>query len=169
MDATVIKDKQNLPYVPGKTIKGLIREALSEMQEVNDDISPKEIGSILGVEKREESEPDKVIITEAGAAFFSNAELPEVEKQEVVQELSDFLYRNIASTQIQKGTGVAKPNSLRILEVCIPLTLEGEITGIKNSDQYLLLTNALKWIRHLGVNRNRGLGRCKFEVEPETE
>ena len=31
MDAFVLKDRRQLPYITGKTIKGLIREALEEV------------------------------------------------------------------------------------------------------------------------------------------
>jgi hypothetical protein len=163
-DATVLKDNQKLPFIPGKTIKGLIKEALSEMREVNETISQNQIDSILGKEIRDPKDPKKVIGTINGSAFFSNAELSEEEKKEITHDLTDFLYRNIASTQIEKNKGTAKWNSLRVMEVCIPVTLEGKIIGITSDEQYQLLTDALKWIRHLGVNRNRGLGRCKLVV-----
>ena len=31
VDSLVVKDKNNLPYVPGKTIKGLVREAAEDI------------------------------------------------------------------------------------------------------------------------------------------
>ena len=31
VDALVIKDKDGLPYVPGRTIKGLLRDAATEL------------------------------------------------------------------------------------------------------------------------------------------
>ncbi|AEI50676.1 RAMP superfamily CRISPR-associated protein [Runella slithyformis] len=166
-DATVIKDDRNLPYIAGKTIKGLLKEALEEMYEVKPDTKEKIcIDELLGYEIKDEK-TKKVIETKSGIAFFSNATLPKEEKEDITPVLSDFLYRNIASTQIEKN-GTAKDNSLRVMEVCIPITLEGRITGIASEKQIELLTNALKWVRHLGVNRNRGLGRCKFEITPKS-
>jgi len=155
-DATVIKDDRNLPYIAGKTIKGLLKEALEDMAEVNQ-CTKEHINAIFGVEACDKN--DK-------RAFFSNATLSEEEQNDITPALSDFLYRNIASTQI-KSNGTAKENSLRVMEVCIPITLEGKILDIdpKNVE---LIKKALKWVRHLGVNRNRGLGRCKFEITPKT-
>ncbi len=152
-DATVIKDDQHLPYIAGKTIKGLLKEALEDMTEVNQ-CNKDDIKATFGIEAYDKNDKK---------AFFSNATLADAEQKDITPALSDFLYRNIASTQI-KPNGTAKENSLRVLEVCIPITLEGRITGIASQQQVDLLTKALKWVRHLGVNRNRGLGRCKFEI-----
>jgi CRISPR/Cas system CSM-associated protein Csm3 (group 7 of RAMP superfamily) len=156
-DATVIKDDRNLPYIAGKTIKGLLKEALEDMAEVNQ-CTEDDIKAIFGIEAYDKNDKK---------AFFSNATLSDAEQKDLTPALSDFLYRNIASTQIEKN-GTAKSNSLRVMEVCIPITLEGEITGISSEQQTALLKMALKWVRHLGVNRNRGLGRCKFEINPKS-
>lgn len=152
-DATVIKDDRNLPYIAGKTIKGLLKEALEDMAEVNQ-CTKDDIKAIFSTDTYEEKNKK---------AFFSNATLSKDEREDITPALSDFLYRNVASTQI-KTNGTAKENSLRVMEVCIPIALEGNISGIHTEDQIKLLEKALKWVRHLGVNRNRGLGRCKFEI-----
>lgn len=157
-DATVIKDDRNLPYIAGKTIKGLLKEALEDMTEVKQ-CSENDINAIFGIEAYDKNDKK---------AFFSNATLSKDERKDITPALSDFLYRNIASTQIGQN-GTAKGNSLRVMEVCIPITLEGKIMGIASKEQINLLTKALKWVRHLGVNRNRGLGRCKFvEITPKS-
>jgi CRISPR/Cas system CSM-associated protein Csm3 (group 7 of RAMP superfamily) len=157
-DTMVIKDERNLPYIAGKTIKGLLKEALEDMAEVNK-FSRDDINVIFGIEAYDKNDKK---------AFFSNATLSKDERKDITPALSDFLYHNIASTQI-KANGTAKENSLRVIEVCIPIALEGKITEIASQEQIDLLTNALKWVRHLGVNRNRGLGRCKFvEITPKS-
>jgi len=157
-DATVIKDDRNLPYIAGKTIKGLLKEALEDMAEVNK-CAKDVINAIFGIEAYDNNDKK---------AFFSNATLSKDEQKDITPALSDFLYHNIASTQI-KANSTAKENSLRVIEVCIPIALEGKITEIASQEQIDLLTNALKWVRHLGVNRNRGLGRCKFvEITPKS-
>ena len=35
-DALLIKDKHNLPFIPGKTIKGLLREAVEDILSLGD-------------------------------------------------------------------------------------------------------------------------------------
>lgn len=155
-DAIVIKDASNLPYVPGKTIKGLISDALHEIKELSTIVPDTAISTLLTTS---ESKP---------AAFFSNAELSAEEKEDIGEGLSHFFYRNIASTQIESTTGTAKPHSLRVKEVTIPVTLTGTVSGV-NSEELKVLEMAFKWIRCLGVNRNRGLGRCKFVITSTTQ
>lgn len=161
-DALVLKDTDDIPYIPGKTIKGLFKDAMMDLVEANQ-CEASIVHKIFGEMKSEDkqTEEDSRIST-AGTAFFSNATLSE--KAAILSnKLSNYLYRNIASTAIEKS-GIAKDKSLRVMEVCIPLTLKGEITKLDET-QKEQLTIALKLIRHIGVNRNRGLGRCKFSTQ----
>ncbi len=158
-DAEVLKDENNHPYIPGKTIKGLLKDALMEMPEANSGISINEINTVFGYEVRNGGIVSR---TEKGCAFFSNAVLPEDEKKEVTKVLSQFLYRNITSTSIDEN-GIADNKRLRTMEVCMPLVLEGTIDNLEKEQEELLIM-ATKWLRQLGVNRNRGLGRCKIEI-----
>ena len=157
-DANVLKDKDNLPYIPGKTIKGLFKAALLEMPSSIVDINA--INRIFGYEIIDPISK-KVTETKSGTAFFSNAILTDPERTEA-KIYANFLYRNISSTSINED-GVAVNHSLRTMEVCMPLTLVGEITGIFEEDKPII-DKAAKWVRNIGVNRNRGLGRCKMEI-----
>ena len=99
----------------------------------------------------------------AGNAYFENATLAPTESGEIVGHgLQNFLFKNIASTAIDKN-GIADDKSLRTMEVCMPLTLEGSIKVHAGDEEKIKL--AAKWVRHIGINRNRGLGRCKFILE----
>lgn len=158
-DAEVNKDENGLPYIPGKTMKGLFKAALMEMP--GHFMNQEKIKSIFGYEILD-PETEKVIKTKSGTAFFSNACLPSDEANEAINA-SDFLYRKIASTEIGKN-GIAVNHSLRTMEVCMPLTLVGEITGV-NDEEKEILSKAAKWLRSIGVNRNRGLGRCKIQIK----
>ena len=77
--------------------------------------------------------------------------------------MSHHLYRKIASTTIDEN-GIAKSGSLRTMEVCIPIELEGYVDGIQEND-IKQLEKAFKYTRQIGVNRNRGLGRCQFKIK----
>jgi len=128
-DATVLKDEHGFAYIGGKTIKGLVKEA---MEYIDKDYQLKE--------------------------NFSNFELTRSTKEQI-QNTKDFLYKKVSSTAIDSKTKVAKDKSLRDIEVVIPLTLYGEVTNIKEKEK---LKKALKFIKRLGLNRNRGLGRCEI-------
>jgi CRISPR/Cas system CSM-associated protein Csm3 (group 7 of RAMP superfamily) len=159
-DAIVVKDEHNLPFLPGKTIKGLLKDAIEDIKGVQPNlINGALVEKLFGREKEDKS-------TQAGDLFFSNATLPETEQLEISKELSEFLYRTLSSTTIDEN-GVAKDRSLRTMEVTVPLTLEGKIIATVDfsEDERDLLRKAMLWTRALGSNRNRGLGRCKIELK----
>lgn len=157
-DNEVLKDKNGFPYIPGKTIKGLLKDALMEMPDAF--VDKKRVEKVFGYE--EKGNEGEVIRTYRGSGFFSNATVSLEEENDVEPEWIELLYRNIASTSINEN-GVAKPKTLRRMEVCMPVTLEGAVEGLEDKEEKDLIEKAMKWVRHLGVNRNRGLGRCKFE------
>jgi len=136
-DSSVVKDDDGVAYASGKTIKGLVREMLELFE---DDIEF------------------------LHRCYFSNATLDKAIKDEIVaNKLQDNLYDVIASTQLKDG--IAVDDSLREIEVVIPLTLEGEVLDIESEDNFEKLKKSLLMIKRMGLNRNRGLGRCRFEVE----
>lgn len=158
VDALVIKDSDNLPYVPGKTIKGLVREAITEVAHVKG-IHEDKIDEAFG--KENESEKDGV----RGSLFFTDAVLDQHERRTILSEggLTGFMYRSLASTALDSD-GTAKPHSLRKIQVTVPCLLKGEILNVPN-DMIEAIKDSLKFIKRLGQNRNRGLGRCTFTVK----
>ena len=158
VDALVIKDKDMLPYVPGKTVKGLLREAVEEYlafrQLDADELVKKTFGHLAA-----ENEED----VRKGMAFFTNAELDEKERQYILtHKLGRHLFDIKASTRIDDN-GVADDHSLRRIEVTVPFTLYGKILDV-DDEMALTLMTAAGLIKRMGVNRNRGLGRCTFKV-----
>ena len=127
-DATVLKDENGFAYIGGKTIKGLVKDAMKYID-------------------------DKYPLKEQ----FSNLELPLLTKKKI-EKNKEFLYKKISSTAIDSDTRMAKDHSLRDIEVVVPITLYGEIENIGDKEKIL---KALKLIKRVGLNRNRGLGRCE--------
>lgn len=149
-DLLVIKDKDGLPYVPGKTIKGLVREAVDLLHPNIDGYI-----DVFGEEGKTRS-----------TSFFSDATLPKEEHQYLSHDdnkhLSQYLYQNISGTAIT-NEGVADGKTLRKIEVCIPCELEGEIIDVPETISESIV-GGLKYIKRLGAWRNRGLGRCTFDI-----
>jgi len=153
VDALVIKDRDGFPYIPGKTIKGLVREAIETIGSTNEN----QINNSFGFFKDDKENMVK------GQMFFENAEFEKNLKATIDnQKTTKFLYRSISSTAIEE-TGIAKDNSLRRVEVVVPCELEGSIYDVPDEIRDDLV-KALKFIKRMGVNRNRGLGRCKITV-----
>ncbi|MEL6135218.1 MAG: hypothetical protein AAFR59_17810, partial [Bacteroidota bacterium] len=59
--------------------------------------------------------------------------------------------------------GQAKEGSLRETEVTVPLTLYSQVSSFPGRRVYIdALESCMGFIKELGTNRNRGMGRCKF-------
>lgn len=146
LDSLVIKDSDGVAFVPGKTFKGLARE-MAEL--LGDDALVKECFGVEGVGM--------------GLCYFSNARVgDDVKKQIVSNALQDNLYDEIASSKIEDGMAV--DHSLREIEVVVPITLHGEVLDVP-SEHKEKLKQSLVMVKRMGLNRNRGLGRCNITVK----
>ena len=159
VDSLVVKDRNDMPYVPGKTIKGLVREAVEAycaLLELNVDIV-----SVFGLARDRENV--------AGTAFFSNAAFDDCRYAHIVKHsLQSYLYRTVSSTRIGDD-GIAKDTSLRKTETVVPCALEGSILNVSDEMADVII-KAAGFIKRLGLDRTRGMGRCKMTVkvaEPE--
>ncbi|MDE5997220.1 MAG: CRISPR-associated protein [Muribaculaceae bacterium] len=172
VDALVVKDPQGVPYIPGKTVKGLIREAAEdiirfrsgkdkELDSVRHRFAIEAFGYFDGKSETEGERPEMT----RGTAYFTNALLPEHEQASIVDgSLQPYLFRTISSTAIDNN-GIAVDHSLRRMEVTVPCTLEGEILNLPDDEDFRkIITDAMRYVKRLGQNRNRGLGRCAFTV-----
>lgn len=161
-DNIVNKTERNLPFIPGKTLKGLLRDAAERINELNSNlIDNKFIKDVFG-ERADYKKADK---EDEGKAFFTNALLSENLSDRIANDennLSDSFYAVLSSTKIDEN-GQADDGSLRQLEVTIPVTLYGSIEhfpeGYEQQIQY-----CMSWIKEMGQNRNRGLGKCEFSI-----
>lgn len=160
VDELVIKDRNRLPYIPGKTMKGLIREALEDYAALSGRSLDKDIMETLGIE----TDTDEVGSIVSGTAFFSNAVLCQSEADAIIaSKAQSFLFREVVSTSIDEN-GIAVDHSLRAIETVVPCTLHASVTGLPDSLSEIF-GKALGMIHHIGMNRNRGLGRCDLIVE----
>ncbi|PZX48290.1 RAMP superfamily CRISPR-associated protein [Algoriphagus chordae] len=156
-DSTVLKDTNGLPYIPGRTIKGLFREAANSIAYFDNNFEFDQVEKIFG-------SPGTHLSLQS-SSFFSDAKVSRA-FAEVVLETKDFplkdaLFQVISSTQIEHESGTAAKGSLRQLEVTVPLTLFGSIS-LENPVNDVLITRSGSWIKSLGLNRTRGLGRCSI-------
>ncbi|MFA7090824.1 MAG: RAMP superfamily CRISPR-associated protein [Arcobacteraceae bacterium] len=156
LDSMVVRDNDNLPYIPGKTLKGLVRE-MAELTN-NYDFVCKCFGS--SSDEKDKFYSKEKIVSEC---YFSNIEIEENTKKTIIDKtLHNQLFDEIASTKIDKN-GIAQSGSLREIEVVIPISLFGEIKNIPQEYKQQM-KNSLKKVKRMGLNRNRGLGRCKVEI-----
>ena len=167
LDASVQRTPAGLPVLPGRTVKGLMRDAVHQCDQFGhlpDGITAELFGSELGTDRFK---------TEPGLLQFGNAELPEgwevyAQTEEGQKILSGF-FDDIASTAIGED-GQAEEGSLRRIEVAIPLQLHAtwRSTDPKATDEARrALQKACGLVRRLGVSRTRGLGRARVYLKDE--
>lgn len=154
VDALVIKDSHGLPYVPGRTLKGLLREAASALS-----VDQETIDNIFGISGDKDGH-------KTGASFFGNATLPSGEYHYILEQgLTTHLYQSFSSTRIDEN-GIAKDNSLRKIETVVPCKLEGEILNVPEGAEQTL-EDAMHYVKRMGTGRNRGYGRCRISIRKE--
>lgn len=161
-DNLCLKDSNGLPYLPGKTVKGLFREAAEMLLGLkHDGISETFINHVFGEEEGKGDDNDRGKKTQMASSFFTNATINQATAKEITKELSPLLFEEIASTALEQ-TGLAKKYSLRRIQYALPCTLYGEIldmAGYTNSTM-----DCAAFIKRLGLNRHRGYGRCKISI-----
>jgi CRISPR/Cas system CSM-associated protein Csm3 (group 7 of RAMP superfamily) len=164
-NAAVIKDRHELPFIPGKTLKGLLLEAAETLHEYDNQLVTQHfIQQVFGRSGDQERQRT------GGRAhcFFGNAELSEAVSRRLADsnelDVRPYLYAKLASTAID-GNGQAKDHTLRQIEVVVPLTLFGFIEHFPDDpSSEKQLRYCLQWIKKLGSHRSRGLGRCELKL-----
>lgn len=167
LDASVKRTPAGLPVLPGRTVKGLLRDALRQCEEfghLKEGTTKDLFGSEIGTDRFE---------TEAGTLQFGNAELPdgweEYAQTEEGQKILSGFFDDLASTAIDED-GQAEEGSLRRIEVAIPLELHATWQSTdpeRIGEAKEALKTACGLVRRLGVSRNRGLGRVRVYLNEE--
>jgi len=162
VDMAVLKEENNLPYISGKTLKGLLRHAAETIHAFQEElITSRFIKEAFGEKTSPGDDKESV-----GHCFFSNAYLSTELQDHIDYKETSFFYQKIASTAICEKKGTAKNTSLRKMEVTIPLVLSAEIAEIKEGWE-LQFEIILKMVKRMGLARHRGFGRCEFSILKE--
>lgn len=178
-DAVLVRTPGGLPYLPGTTLRGLLREACALAEQVGalpsgravawfgTDIPRGDAGA--GDDALEEARfrtvPGLLRVGEArlgdDAAAAARWEAWAAANPAVVAHLSVPL----SSTRVDRE-GVAADHTLRSLEVAAPLRLRAAVTTLDGASDgewaREMATAVLPLLRDLGAHRNRGLGRATF-------
>lgn len=188
LDALCERDGDQLPMLPGRQLKGLLRHAVHRAEAwgwLVDIVLPEGplntheellFGSFSQSESRDATQP--------GVLQVDSAHLPEAERLWLAAgeqaDLRAELFGELYSTAINEK-GSAQRYSLRGLEVCIPLTLHAALSMTGTAQQpalraqqlaYLdaghgwqVLTRALPLLDALGAQRSRGLGEARVTLD----
>jgi CRISPR-associated protein Csx10 len=178
IDADVVFDEFGIPFIPGKRIKGILRDSMQEVIEMV------QSAGILKIQNQNVidlyfGKPGQMI---SAPLFISNFFICEYQKNrrslknlidkypKVVTRESIINHFTVLrqQTAISENTGTAKTHSLRSLRVLKKgLDFYGTIElNEENQDLQNLLALSCANLRKIGTSRNRGLGdvECKLYV-----
>lgn len=182
-DAVVQRDAQGLPSIPGRTLKGLLRDAMNVAAlsgKVDAARAERWFGSALpghhststdGGDRHEVRLEESRFTTEEGELWFGSARLPEAWRNwagslenPTSEPAVQALYTHLASTALDQE-GIARAHTLRVVEVAVPMELEAEVLGPDEGPWEADLQACLPILRSLGSRRNRGFGRVDVRME----
>ncbi len=182
INTLVIRDS-GLPYVPGRTLKGLLRDVMRQAEAFSachaaDGTVLVPLGStdiLLGRAAGASAEDDASGVVEQrfgsqpGLLRVDSAVLPDAWRRwarttdgvRMLEDLGETLHRTAIDAD-----GQVIPNSLRTLEVMPPMTLDATLVFQGAADPWAdqggwrqIVAAALPLLRSVGTGRTRGLGR----------
>jgi CRISPR/Cas system CSM-associated protein Csm3 (group 7 of RAMP superfamily) len=168
VDALTHRDAHGLPILPGRTLKGLLRDAATRWEQFTQaDSQPALAEQLFGAD----ADADEKWL---GLVRVSDAVLAEDIRYYLLdnKNLLTGLYRSIHATAIEHDTGTAVNHSLRGMEVVVPLTLYATLDEVpdapyKVANWHKAIEQTLGLIQAVGAHRTRGLGRAVVTLEGE--
>ena len=156
VDSRIDRDSDGLPYIPGKMLKGLIKDVCLRLKNAgnsNYDFVDEIFGSA----------------TTSGKIYISDARLSPALRQALLKEENAMakgcLTRNVYSTAIDEN-GTAKNTSLRGYEVAVPMELQSAVECECQKDVLERIKMAAsKLVYAVGSHKTRGLGEVLIAFE----
>ncbi|RMG29611.1 MAG: hypothetical protein D6721_05670 [Gammaproteobacteria bacterium] len=175
LDAVVHRDPNGLPVLPGRHLKGLLRDALARAEAWDwPGVPTGSTETLFGAPAREgKGKEHPPAPSSPGCLRVSDATLPD----ELAHWLAGsggkgslpHLFRSLYATAIDHETGTARDRSLRGIEVVVPLTLFSRITPVPDRepppDWQDRIRAVLPLIDAVGAHRTRGLGRAILRLK----
>lgn len=176
-DVLVLRDANGLPIIPGRGVKGLLRDAMN-LATLSGAVPAKNVDRWFGsalpgyssdAEEHEQKLEAARFESKEADLWFGSARLPgswgEWARQNADSDILQALFAFQSSTAID-DQGVAEQHSLRVTEVAVPMELEAEVRGPDDDLSWVQdLKASLPLLRYLGSRRNRGLGRVDVTLE----
>lgn len=166
VDAIVYRDANGLPRLPGKSLKGILRNAFSRWKNLTQTDNAKPSADQLFGAGADDGDTWFGLIRVSDAVLADDICYHLLKNQELVTGL----YRTLHATAIKYETGTAVNKSLRGIEVVIPLTLYATLDEVpialhKTPNWHELIRPSLSLIQAVGAHRSRGLGRAVVTLE----
>lgn len=166
IDSTPLLDARGLPYVPGRAVKGLLRDATRDwllLQLPSEAQADSQLQELFGTRT---SVGQTRHNTQAGRIQFTDAQLAPAVASVFASNPHQRkgLFHDLRATAIDDTVGTARPHTLRSIRAAVPMQLLAELSS-SNSQDFDLLGKAVHLVTSLGAHRSRGLGRCTCSIQ----
>lgn len=172
IDSCLLRDTDGFPYIPGRTIKGVLRESFEEIEDSIDNIYGNKIdaASYFGANIFKKHQNEESIF------IFSNLEVNDNLRNEILKlniNERQVVLRNVSITvpriSIDRETKITKEKSLAKIELGRKgMIFYGDIRKkhgeMFKKEEIEILDILFKYTRRLGALRTRGKGKCRFEI-----
>lgn len=167
LDRLVARDANGLPYIPGKTIKGVWRDACELAASALGGKWPSLVDYLFGAQP---SIQKGSTVTQPGCLVIGDARFPAGLSRALANEkLIGSVTFGKPGVKISRSTGTAEDETLRIIEMvragcCLEFVVAFDpplCPPLEAACHQLLLAGAML-VDDLGGKRNRGAGRCQL-------
>jgi len=170
LDAVVHRDSRGLPVVPGRHLKGLLRDAAERAEAWGwagcEGLADTLFGNCTETLK-------EGVMPASACLRVGDARLPDELAvwlgSKAGAELLPRLFRNLYVSAVEHERGTALNRSLRGYEVVVPLRLEAVLSIVPGKTLpdgwWQALERLLPLIDAVGAHRSRGLGRASLTLE----
>lgn len=160
VDRQVLRDTQGLPYVPGKTLTGILRDAAEFVADIRGGSFRDLPSKIFG------SQPESESCASSAKIGISSAEFPgEIRDYILLNDFTSALFYVQPGIKIDNETGCTEEDHLFSIEkVRRGCVLYAEVVFMEelSDDEMKLLNDAVKAVRRIGGKRRRGAGLCNL-------
>jgi CRISPR-associated protein Csx10 len=164
IDSSIARDEETLPYLPAKTLNGVIRDACEELLDWLGHDSDPEMDNWATFIFGRANRSAKIHIRSGRMDEETRSYLAAFEshnRQYVTQNLATVK----AGVSIDQRSGRAKDDHLSFTEVARPMVLTADIEIHHSSPDVLaLIASACHIVEYVGGKRRRGLGRCEMKL-----
>lgn len=185
LDAVVARDREGFPLLPGRTLKGLLREAVARAQawgwlgDIDDGAGQPDLTRrLFGPAPDDGGGTEGTPGGWCGLLRVGDARLPRTVRAAILaaeaegEALREGLFRTHFATAIDPERGTPREGALRGMEVAVPLRLEAPVSVHPSARHvelrerwHAILERALPLVRAVGADRSRGFGRAVLSLE----
>ncbi len=173
LDAVVVVTPDGLPYLPGRQLRGLWRDAM-QCLEAWGHVPAGTTLRIFGGEADADRDDSGRIRRREGLLNLSSARLSAEEeawlRSPAGRAAVPHLFTEVFSTAINED-GVAQDHSLRGAQMTMPMDLQAEVEllstdGTEGQADWAILQRAAALVQQVGASRSRGAGRATLTLSP---